>query len=109
MRLSKALIKFLLFAVVPVFAEEAAQNEQLRDPTQPLGYVTKKVAEEKLELQAIFVRGKQREAVINGQQVSVGDVVKGAEVLGINDKSVVYRRKGVTGRLDLRASVIDRK
>lgn len=98
-----------LCVAISAVADDAESLDELRDPTQPLNYVASKVEQARLELQAILVRGTQREAVINGQQVRVGNVVKGAEILSIDDKSVMYRRKGATARLYLRASVIERK
>ena len=100
-------ISFLFACAGFVCAEE--QSEKLRDPTQPLGFVAQKATLPKLELQAVFIRGDIREAVINGKRVKIGETVAGAEVLTIDDKSVAYRRNGVIAKLSLRDSVIDRK
>lgn len=101
-------VLWMLLASVPI-SHAGEQREKLRDPTEPLGFVTQKAAQSKLELQAVFIRGNTREAVINGKRVKVGDSIGGATVLSIDEKSVAYRRHGSSVRLHLRDSVIDRK
>ncbi|MCX7886105.1 MAG: general secretion pathway protein GspB [Verrucomicrobiae bacterium] len=48
----------------------------------------------KLTLQGITIYGKEREALINGQTVTVGDVIEEATVLAIEPRSVKLRFDG---------------
>lgn len=94
---------WLFSLILPAVAQEA--KESLRDPTRPLGLSVQKTAEARLELQAIFIRDKSKEAVINGQSVREGDSVSGALITGIDEKTVSYRKAGKSGKLKLRDSV----
>ena len=80
----------LLAARVPANAKTertATQQPVSPPPRDPL----------KLTLQGIMSEGRNREAVINGISVRVGDSVEGAKVLAINSKTV---------RLDFQGSEI---
>lgn len=109
MQVSKRHWTLLLLLVGHFSVADEAQTRPLRDPTQPLDFVAQKATQTKLELQAVFIRGNSKEAVISGKQVGVGGKVLGAEILAINEKSVVYRREGTTGRLQLRDNIIDKR
>ncbi len=90
--------------VMPVAAVEV-----LRDPTIPLHAVAQKSTKSKLELQAVFNRQGEKEAVINGKTVKRGAIVSGIEVLSIGEKSVRYRKNGKEATLYLRTSVLDKR
>lgn len=101
---------FILRAIFVLLLEavtlNAASEEALRDPTLPLGHVAVHQAAAKLDLQAVFNRNGQREAIVNGQRVLVGAMIGQARILKINDKSLVYELKGRKHRLKLRTSVV---
>ena len=80
----------------------------LRDPTKPLGYVKQKPIEtDVLILQAIFVRSGNKTAIINGESMSVGDVIAGHKVVNIGQKIVSLEKEDNKITLNLRGGMRD--
>ncbi|SMF34571.1 MSHA biogenesis protein MshK [Alteromonadaceae bacterium Bs31] len=82
-----------------------AEKTTLRDPTTPLGFEKKAVLTQ-LSLQAIYKSADRLEAIVNGRLVREGDVVQGATIVAIGEKSVVYKRSGVTSTVRLRPTIV---
>jgi len=97
----------LLIVLMAVFSTSAiVAEEKLRDPTAPLNYVPKAVQASRLDLQAVYKRDDRLLAIVNGQLVKRGDVIQGATIIAIHDKSLEYKRNGVRQTLKLRPSVM---
>ncbi|WP_108649168.1 agglutinin biogenesis protein MshK [Dongshaea marina] len=74
-----------------------AAPEVLKDPTQPpgqAGIVAEGTQTGELRLQSIIIRGSAHEAIIDGQQVRVGDELQGYKVLQIDPMSVTLSKAG---------------
>lgn len=84
----------------------SAIAEPLRDPTMPLHEVLVSEDEVELVLAAIADVGGKSFAIINGQRVYEGEVIKGAKIEKIDDKSVIYSHKGKRHILNMRLSLI---
>jgi len=93
----------LTFVVNALFAEAA---ENMRDPTQPLGRMKLTRHAAPLVLQAVFKGNHRNTVVINGKTLKEGDLVDGARIMKIEEKSVVYSRAGRTCSLALRPNLI---
>ncbi|WP_075185702.1 hypothetical protein [Teredinibacter haidensis] len=109
----KILLSFSFFCVLGMSSTLLANTgtdsvlpEKLRDPTQPLGYTKVSSGEKKLVLQAIYSSADRNEAIINGKLVRVGDLVDGAKIVQIREKSVVYRRSAESGVVRLRPNIV---
>ena len=85
----------------------------LVDPTRPSGYqvtteekklVTATVTSPTWELQSTLIDPYQKIAVINGQQVKLGEVINGAELLQIKHHQVKLRYQGEFIVLDIEHS-----
>ncbi|MFO6423230.1 hypothetical protein [Motilimonas sp. KMU-193] len=95
---------FVCFFAILVGATVSAQT--LHDPTAPKEQSTKlesrkQVVVAKPKLQSILVQNDHRSAVINNQNVRVGDRVDGYRVTQITAKYVLLQGKGGTIRLSL--------
>lgn len=89
-----------LFVAAPVFA---------LDPTQPpAGRAASDVPEvvATLQLQAILRGPEGASAVINGQNLKVGDRLGDARILAVRPHSVVIDRQGTQQELRLSAPII---
>ena len=71
---------------------------QAADPTQPPGWLTgsgskktQTINKDKFNLQQILIGKERRSAVINNQLVTKGSRVAGAQVVAINNNSVVLK------------------
>jgi len=53
-------------------------TESLRDPTRPLGFVSKKSKTESLILHSVLMSKQRKVALINGQQLTENDVIAGS-------------------------------
>lgn len=91
------------YKVVVNNSDKRVNDSSLRDPTQPL-HTSKKTSAVSISLvlQAIFTRSNQRSAIINGQYVSVGDVVSYHKVIAISTKTVDLESKDKKITLNLR-------
>ena len=89
-------------------ADEQNNNKiTLRDPTTPLGYSYKQQQPKPVfKLQAIFDRGGEVSAVINGRSVVVGDVISGWQVMAIRSQGVALRLNGESIQLALQRSIV---
>jgi hypothetical protein len=85
----------------------------LVDPTRPSDYqattkdnklVTTTVASPTWELQSTLIDPYQKIAVINGQQLKLGEIINGAELLQINHNQVKLRYQGEFIVLDIKHS-----
>lgn len=88
------LITVLSFNSEFAFADqEKLTGYQLNDPTRPIGVLIKQSTESKkqasITLNAIFNRGSDSSAIINGQLLRVGDSYAGMRVLNISKDRVV--------------------
>lgn len=103
-------VLLLLSPAVAVAGDPAAPAEELVDPTRPVAFVASqngpRQAEKKLQLQAIYVGEKRREAVINGRTVKVGDTVEQVKILAIGPGRVSYAKNGTQGELVLLPRVL---
>ncbi len=79
---------FLLstFSWVSALAEEAPA---LRDPTQPLDYRAQGAKRPHFALQAVFVQGTRKVAIINGSTLQKGESLEGWRLALVRDDSVV--------------------
>ena len=76
-----------------VVASEMPDN--LVDPTRPLGDLsTSHIAPSDLVVTSVMITEKRRVAVINGEQVSEGQEIGGAKVVGIQPGKVILLRAG---------------
>ena len=83
----------LVLALSSSLAIAAELPGGLVDPTRPLGDLTTwHVAKSDLILTSVIITGKKKVAVINGQQISEGQVVGGAEVVSIHPGRVILLR-----------------
>jgi hypothetical protein len=82
-----------LSANITVFA--AAQDD-LKDPTRPLGFIESEHAGVQTEfvLNSVIVTDTGRTAVINGTRVNEKQMVNGAEVISIESGRVVMKIEG---------------
>ena len=104
--------RLLVLGIWAVSAQALAEQDlALRDPTMPSGWQAPVAAEDAgqappLRLQGTFSIAGARSALIDGQRVSVGDQVAGAEVVQIDRNKVILRIDGQTVELaSLGASV----
>ncbi len=89
----------VVFCATLLAASAGVSAETLYDPTQPpVGAapapVVETVTDTRLQLSFIINRGAERRARINGQWVTEGDRIAGAEVLRIEAAQVRLRRGG---------------
>lgn len=78
---------------------------RLKDPTQPLGYKASAKRKPSLKLQAIFLGGNRKEAIVNGQSVKEGDTVFGKRIVKIKQKEIVVENSSGRFTLVLRPSI----
>lgn len=95
----------LLYAPIVVSEKRDVMGELLRDPTQPLFYRVSKPQKQAIILQGIMIRKTGKEAIINGQRVTVGDVVSGAKVIAIEEGYITILQGGVNSNVFLRPSI----
>jgi MSHA biogenesis protein MshK len=101
---------FLLTLMSILFSGLANANENLRDPTRPLGHSgnTHASVEQPLRLQSVLVSESRKIAVINGQQVRERDLIKNSgntQVLSIDSGGVVVQKGTKRWRLELNSVV----
>lgn len=101
-------VGFLLIGCVIFLAPQRVLAETLRDPTTPLGHVRTAPKFQRLTLQAIYRGSGRREAIVNGNLVKEGELLNGAKIVSIHEKSVTYRREGTTQTIYLRPNVVKR-
>ncbi len=77
----------------------------LVDPTLPLGYSTKGQQQSALKLQAIFLGGNRKEAIVNGVSVKEGDSLQGKRIVKIKHDAIVIEKNGGLRTLVLRPSI----
>jgi len=85
-----------LLSIVAAFSVSEVHSEVLRDPTQPLDYVVLAApdTESALRLESVLIAPERRLATINGETVSVNQLVSGAKVIEIVAGSVTIIAKG---------------
>ena len=96
------------FTLFCVMLASFAAAEGLRDPTrppQPHAAARAAVRDQLPVVSAIFTRGDQRTAIVDGRLVKTGDVVSGGEVSAISNERVRWSRKGINHDLLLNAAV----
>jgi hypothetical protein len=110
-----ALIQLLLLAAWVVEAQPAGL-EELSDPTRPYVAdsrpakpVSSSSPKSALILQSILISPQGRLAMINGQQVTIGSRLAGAEITDIQPYEVEITRAGKKGRLRLLSDGIVRE
>jgi len=93
--------RLMRWALAAVLAIPLAASA-LQDPTAPPGVPEASgAAGPNIPLTAIKTQGKQRVAIIGGQEVAVGGRYQDARVVRISDTEVVLRRGGETTVLKL--------
>lgn len=104
-----ALVLLTLSAVCGARAE-MVNGEDLIDPTAPLllqasptsSLLDIFVSSDNYEVTSILIRPSLRIAVINGKRARIGDIVGNAEVVNIENDSVLIRINGEESELRLR-------
>lgn len=67
-----------------------ANDNVLRDPTQPLDFVSVlSVNNKTVDLQAVFIKPKSRSAIVNGVIVKEGDRIENYVIVRINKNYIV--------------------
>ncbi|MEA3560776.1 MAG: hypothetical protein U9R31_03295 [Candidatus Omnitrophota bacterium] len=91
---------FLIICLIPVLAQAVEYTgKNYRNPletplelTKPLkkDKTTKKVELPAFEVQGMVWGGKRPQAVINGQVLEKGDIIQGAEIMGVCKRGVIF-------------------
>jgi len=100
---SRTVILFSLVVASNALVSGGVAAQQLADPMRPpmTGPVHSAIAaDSRAGLQTILISGARRIAIIDGESVSVGSRVRGAEVVAISETEVILR--GGPGRQVLR-------
>lgn len=88
-------VMFTLPAIAKTY--ELANGEKINDPTKPAYWGASSAAGGKkvsYKLNYILNADERKQAIINGQTVTEGDVVAGARVVQIGESSVVISASG---------------
>lgn len=100
------------FALCCVLIAPFAAAEGLRDPTrppQPHAAARAAVRDQIPVVSAIFTRGEERTAIVDGRLVKTGDEVSGGRISAISSERVRWSRKGIIRELQLNAAVTNFK
>ena len=102
--------KFLLTAMLLSVTAICVANEDLRDPTRPLGHVASNYTakENTLRLQSVLISDTRKVAYINGQQLREQDTIGSSniKVIRIEANGVVLQQGEKRWRLELNKVVI---
>ena len=96
-------------AMLCVMIAPFAAAQSLRDPTrppQPHAVARAAVRDQIPVVSAIFTRGDQRTAIVDGRLVKTGDAVSGGSISAISSERVRWLRKGIIHELQLNAALI---
>lgn len=104
----------LIFAYIAMLMCFSQVNADPLDPTRPLGYghsisnVVSNKEQITIVLNSILTANDRKVAIINGQQLHEGDVIKGvgAEVKKIESDAVTLQQSGKIWRLPLNTTTI---
>ena len=99
-------------ALVCVLISPLAAAQSLRDPTrppQPHAAARAAVRGQLPVLSAIFTRGDERAAIVDGRLVKTGDEVSGGSINAISNERVRWSRKGIIHDLLLNTAVTNFK
>lgn len=104
-------VKFLLAVMLLSITAICAANEELRDPTRPLGHVTSNYTakENTLRLQSVLISDTRKVAYINGQRLREQDTISNSsniKVIRIEANGVVLQQGEKRWRLELNKVVI---
>ncbi len=100
------------FTLFCVMLAPFASAEGLRDPTrppQPHTVARAAVRDQLPVVSAIFTRGEDRTAIVDGRLVKTGDDVSGGSISAISSERVRWLRKGIIHELQLNAAVTNFK
>lgn len=98
------MFKIILVLLLTMAWPVCAQAETLRDPTRPLRHSGASAAPIDWELNAVFIGGTRRLAVINGQQLRENDLLPGSSGVrlhAIEPRAVVLQQGTRTWRVRL--------
>ena len=100
------------FALCCVLIAPFAAAASLRDPTRPpQPHAAARAAKRDLVpvVSAIFTRGDERTAIVDGHLVKTGDEVSGGSISAISSERVRWSRKGIVHDLLLNVAVTNFK
>ncbi len=105
----RVMLGVLVLLVEPI-AALANGSDRLVDPTQPYSTTSGAIGSHRtgLVLQSTSVSPLRRVAVINGQELSVGERIDGAEVVDIRPYEVIMSRAGRQTTLRLLPRILPR-
>lgn len=101
-----------LLLLLAVSGAVSVHAESLRDPTRPLGYRGAEGTPIEWELNAVFIGGTRKLAVINGQKLQEQERVPGSAgvyLLAIEPRAVVLQQGPRTWRVHLAGNEVRRR
>lgn len=101
------LLSFSICLICVGSSGSAIAEELLHDPTRPFVHNESEEREAvELVLQAVFLRGDSRQAVVNGQLLKVGDWVESMRIKSIYRNRVLLVKDQEVRELELRPSIL---
>ena len=100
------------FALLCMMIAPFAAAQELRDPTrppQPQAAARAALRDQIPVVSAIFTRGSERSAIVDGRLVKTGDEVSGGSIEAISSERVRWLRKGIIHELQLNTALTNFK
>ena len=107
-RLMQIMWCFSLASVALAVSAESEQAKPLNDPTRPLSYRSAGPVSVTLNLQATFVRSSGSSAIINGQNVELGQSILGWRLVSVSNTTAKLSSGSETGVVSLRQALINK-